>query len=427
MTANTVEQWLSMVIGLDPQILDAHTLRNAVKRRIAVCGLACESDYLKRLIAAPDELLPLIELLIVPETWFFRDCEPFVFLGNYIRSTWMPAHPADQLQVLSIPCSSGEEPYSIAMTIQSAGLLPERYLIDAVDINPALLNKAEKGVYGPNSFRGGVPWHCERYFKPDGTGKIVSPDARTGVRFMQGNIMSLPEVVSAQTYDIIFCRNLLIYQHAEARAHIIATLDRLLNSGGLLFVGHAEMMSLVANHYEPVRHSGTFAYCKTKIGKCSAVPELKFTRNSSTDRGTAGCGRRNISPDENQMPQPTLPVQPADVTAPIHESSSKARIDLVRALADQGRLDDAAANCKDLLKENPQLAEAHFLMGLIQAAAGQVQAAEECLNRTLYLDANYYEALVHLSLLKAQCGDEAGAERLRRHAGRVRDNAQVPA
>ena len=81
--------------------------------------------------------------------------------------------------------------------------------------------------------------------------------------------------------------------------------------------------------------------------------------------------------------------------------------------------------CQDLLKEKPQLAEAHFLLGMIRAAAGQVQAAEECLNRALYLDADYYEALIHLSLLKARGDDKAGAERLRRHAERVRNHAKV--
>jgi len=81
--------------------------------------------------------------------------------------------------------------------------------------------------------------------------------------------------------------------------------------------------------------------------------------------------------------------------------------------------------CQGLLKENPPLAEAHFLLGVIRTAAGQVQAAEECLNRALYLDADFYEALIHLSLLKARRGDETGAACLRRHAERVRDQTQV--
>jgi len=288
MTANTVAQWLSGVIGLDAHTLGPQAVANAVKQRMAACKLTKESDYLERLktsqavspaaaessaaakssaadeLSASDELMALIELIVVPETWFFRDHEPFIFLAQYVTTTWLAAHPHDRLQVLSVPCASGEEPYSVAMTLQSAGLPPARYRIDAVDINSALLRKAEKGVYGPNSFRSGLLAHCERYFKLDGAARIVSPEARAGIRFIHGNIMRPAGFAAEQTYDIIFCRNLLIYQHTEARGYIIATLDRLLKPEGLLFVGHAEIMSLLTDRYEPVRHSGAFAYRKSR-------------------------------------------------------------------------------------------------------------------------------------------------------------------
>jgi chemotaxis protein methyltransferase WspC len=298
------------------------------------------------------------------------------------------------------------------MSLQSAGLPSLRYRIDAVDINPALLRKAEEGDYGANSFRGGLPAHSEHYFKHHGDRRTVSPEVRSGIRFIHGNVMNLPGSIAEQTYDIIFCRNLLIYQHGEARANIMATLDGLLDAEGLLFVGHAEMMSLLAERYEPVRHSSAFAYSRRKTGPIKAMPETKVVRVMGAGPAEGG--------DGNRLPLPVAPL-PADTL------SLESRIDRVRVLADQGRLDDAAAFCRDVLKEDPQLAEAHFLLGLIRAAAGHVQEAEECLTRTLYLDADNYEALVHLSLLKAQRGDEAGAQRLRRHAGRIRDKAQVPA
>lgn len=447
MTANIVEQWLSRVIGLDAHTLGPQAVANAVKQRMAACNLTEESDYLERLTTTPadtsapaklsasDELLALIEMIVVPETWFFRDREPFVFLAQYVNATWLAAHPHEQLQVLSVPCASGEEPYSIAMALQSVGLRPDRYRIDAVDINPALLRKAEQGVYGPNSFRGGLLANCERYFKLEGAARIVSPEVRAGIRFIHGNIMGPPEFVTEQTYDIIFCRNLLIYQHAEARKHIIAKLDRLLKPEGLLFVGHAEMISPLTDRYEPVRRSGTFAYCKIKTRPCNAAPEsvaahgggghprplgaatVKQDRTAMTQAATGPAANLLSSSESRLEPKSRL------------ESESRlepeSRLDCIRALADQGRLDEAAAMCQDLLKENPSLAEAHFLLGVIRTAAGQVQAAEECLNRALYLDADFYEALIHLALLKARDGDEAGATRLRAHAERVRDHAKV--
>lgn len=451
MTANTIEQWLSKVIGLDAHTLGPQAVANAVKRRMAACNLTKESDYLARLNTAPAntsastnapasaELLALIEMIVVPETWFFRDREPFVFLAQYVSATWLAAHPHERLQVLSVPCASGEEPYSIAMTLQSAGLPSARYRIDAVDINPVLLRKAEKGSYGPNSFRSGLLTHCERYFKTEGAARIVGPEVRAGIRFIHGNIMGPPEFAAEQTYDIVFCRNLLIYQHAAARGQIIATLDRLLKPGGLLFVGHAETMALLPDRYDPVRHSGAFAYCK--INACLKTTGTQQDRLAAdiTDRhgSEQAVSSKPVSSAVkktlNQNTTNQIAIRDQSGVSAIHPPASfpdarlepTSPLDRVRDLADQGRLDEAAAMCQDLLKENPQLAEAHSLLGVIRTAAGQVQAAEECLNRALYLDADCHEALVHLSLLKARRGDAAGAERLRRHAARVRDLTQV--
>ncbi|MFH1476552.1 MAG: CheR family methyltransferase [Verrucomicrobiota bacterium] len=448
MTVNTVEQWLSEAIGLDAHALGPQTVADAVKRRMTACGLTKESDYLKRLAmkpaksSGPDELPALIEMITVPETWFFRDREPFIFLARHVHATWLPAHPRDRLQILSAPCSSGEEPYSIAMALQSAGLTPARYRIDAVDLNPVLLRKAEKGVYGHNSFRSGLLTDCERYFKLEGVMRIVSPEIRAGIRFIHGNLMDPPAFAAEQKYDIIFCRNLLIYQHTEARQHITAKLDGLLKPEGLLFVGHAEMMPQLAERYEPVHHSGAFAYCKIKNTNlrsnrtCSDLIEsehpavTKMAGPRPWPGAPAVCrAQSGAAPGQSHSPNSDLPRSPAirvqlDPAAhSLHSPSS--RLDCIRALADQGQLDKAAAMCRDLLNENHRLAEAHFLMGVIQVAAGQVQAAEECLGRALYLDADFYEALVHLALLKSRRGDEAGAERMRRHAERVRDQTQV--
>jgi chemotaxis protein methyltransferase WspC len=427
MTAYTVESRLAATIGLDVHSVGLLALADAVKKRMATCGLTEEGAYLERLNTAPDELAALIEMVVVPETWFFRDREPFAFLAQFVSEKWIASHPDDILKVLSIPSSSGEEPYSIAMTLQSAGLPPERYRIDAVDISSSLLRKAERGVYGANSFRSALPDHCERYFRREGTGRTVIPEARAGIRFIHGNIMTLPKVVTDQTYNIILCRNLLIYQHAAAREHIITALDRLLYSGGLLFVGHAEMMSLLTDRYEPVRHRGAFVYRKTGTRQRNAVLESGLAREAGVGPAAAGDVARSVLPAGKRAPSAAVHAKPGVMPVQKHESSLESRIDRVRGLADQGRLDDAAVICRDLLKEAPQLAEAHLLQGLIQVAAGQAVSAEECFNRALYLDADCYEALVHLSLLKARRGDEAGAERLRRQAGRMRDKAQVPA
>lgn len=433
MTAKTVEQLLAGVIGLHACTVGPQTVAEAVKRRMAACHLTKESDYMECLHKAPAELSALIEMIVVPETWFFRDREPFIFLAQHAQKTWRHTNLHTRLRILSIPCSSGEEPYSITMTLQNAGLSSVRYQVDAMDINPVALRKAQAGVYGSNSFRSGLLPNCERYFNTDGATRIVKPEARAGIRFIHGNIMNPPWGSMEQAYDIIFCRNLLIYQHAAARAQIITTLDRLLNRNGLLFVGHAEMMPQLANLYEPISHRGTFAYYKK-----DTPPQLAARRpnqsalDSATGNGPEKVVAAKALPIEalkNLHSKAASPVKIPDNTgvagARVQAPVTANRLGQVRALADQGRLQEAAVICRELLKTNPQLTEAHFMMGMIQTATGQVDAAEECLNRALYLDADYYEALIHLSLLKARRGDETGAARLRQHAERVLGQIKV--
>ena len=89
----------------------------------------------------------------MPETWFFRNQESFDFLGNFVVSEWIPANKKGLFRALSVPCSTGEEPYSVAMTLIKAGLPVSRFLITGVDISRKALKKARDGLYNAESFR----------------------------------------------------------------------------------------------------------------------------------------------------------------------------------------------------------------------------------------------------------------------------------
>ncbi len=260
MTQLSVEEFLERSIGLDAQAIGADAVADAVKRRMAAINAASERDYLHRLSSARDELQALIEMIVVPETWFFRDREPFLLLARHAAARQPGPSSIAPLRILSLPCSSGEEPYSIAMSLMSAGLRPGHYEIDAVDVSESLLAKARTGSYGPNSFRGGIPGNCECYFSTEGSARLVRPEPRLGIRFIRGNAMEMDELGLAGAYDMIFCRNLLIYQSEEARRRIVAGLHRRMKPDGLLFVGHAEMIKLLSERHEPVRPGGAFAY-----------------------------------------------------------------------------------------------------------------------------------------------------------------------
>ena len=149
------EDLLKRTMGLDAASIGASAIERAVQQRLAASGLPETGAYLERVRASPEELQELIEAVIVPETWFFRDREAFAALARLVYEEWLGAHATGVLRVLSLPCSTGEEPYSAAMALLDAGWPAERFRVDALDISAHALAAARRGVYGRNSFRGG--------------------------------------------------------------------------------------------------------------------------------------------------------------------------------------------------------------------------------------------------------------------------------
>ena len=104
--------------------------------------------------------------MVVTETWFFREKQPFAALVRLVIEEWLPAHPTGRLRLLSVPCSSGEEPYSMAMALMDAGFPAARFEISAVDISARALAFAQRAIYGRNSFRGADLDFRTRHFRP---------------------------------------------------------------------------------------------------------------------------------------------------------------------------------------------------------------------------------------------------------------------
>ncbi|MFH7321623.1 CheR family methyltransferase, partial [Desulfurivibrio sp. D14AmB] len=148
-----LEAILQQAIGLKITSLSQSSIERVMKRRLAALGLESLDDYLGRLKSSPQELKTLIEEVVIPETWFFRDGESYTFLAGFLRQQLKPTGNRP-LRILSIPCSTGEEPYSIAITALQAGWPPYLLRVDAVDISVRAIELARRGEYRPNSFRG---------------------------------------------------------------------------------------------------------------------------------------------------------------------------------------------------------------------------------------------------------------------------------
>ncbi|MFI4914163.1 MAG: CheR family methyltransferase, partial [Steroidobacterales bacterium] len=121
MAYSEIEKLLKHVTGLEAASLGSGAVERAAQARAAACALDVRS-YLERLRTSATELQTLVNVIVVPETWFFRDLEAFAALGRIARDDWLRARPQQTLRLLSLPCSTGEEPYSIAMALLDAGI-----------------------------------------------------------------------------------------------------------------------------------------------------------------------------------------------------------------------------------------------------------------------------------------------------------------
>lgn len=212
---------LNRAVGLAPDSLSRSGIELAVRARMRETATT-EKSYLGLIRTSDKELAELVEEIVVPETWFFRDSKPFELLFETV------AGRSDEFRVLSAPCSTGEEPYSIAMTLMGAGL--KNFRVDGVDISERALHKAKGAVYGENSFRAELPIYAQRWFRKCEQGRMLAPEIRDSVNFHAGNIID--GCLPTGRYDVVFCRNLLIYLDDGSRKCLAALLNEKLKDNG---------------------------------------------------------------------------------------------------------------------------------------------------------------------------------------------------
>ncbi len=401
------EDVLRSTMGLDAASIGAPAIERAVQQRVAACGLRNSDAYLEHLRASADELQELIEAVIVPETWFFRDRESFAALAQMALEEWLRTPPQDVLRMLSLPCSTGEEPYSMAMALLDAGFPAERFRIDAIDISQRALVHARRAVFGKNSFRGGDLAFRERHFTPAGAGWQLADAVRNQVEFCQGNLLDTHLHLGAETYDVAFCRNLLIYFDRATQDRSVGVLARLLAPKGWLFVGPSETGLVMSHAFVAAKVPLAFAF-----RHADAVPLLNAqgpSRHPPPARVPTRARGNRLSP---------AIVRPAvgAVEPPVRQN---ALIDRAMQLADLGHLAEAAQECEAHIKALGPSAKAFYGMGLVRDASGNRADAAEFYRKTLYLDPHHHEAIVHLAFLLAEQGDKAAAKVMNDRARRL--------
>ncbi|MHB8520991.1 MAG: CheR family methyltransferase [Limisphaerales bacterium] len=423
-------------IGLNDQALGRRVVEHAIQRRLAQRELACAEEYWLELRQSDAELAHLVDELVVPESWFLRDRKPFQLLGEYASRLRRNPLRKGPLRVLSAPCAAGEEPYSVAMTLREAGLAPTAFVIDAVDISEKLLSAARRMVYRSNSFRGMEPAFQKRFFEKMKTAEFcLLPAVQASVRFFRGNLVEPGFGRDLEPYDVIFCRNLLIYLDQNPRRQVLAHIERLLIPGGLLVVGHAEAGSVSLSRFAPANMAGSFAFYKredasvslpaarvkseailpSRMADCeSGDLDVGFRGGQDAAHVSAGGLRRRIDSGTASVGA-EIPVPPARG----FQTGVEIELDALQGLADSGNLKDAAALCAEYLARHRTCPRGLFLLGVVRMAEGAKREAEELFNQVVYLEPRHTEAMIHLAHLAEARGESTLARRWRQRVDRL--------
>ena len=176
-------------IGLDVASVGAAIIERAVRQRTTASKALSADEYWQTLQGSRDEQQALIEAVIVPETWFFRYPESFATLAKLASKRLTEINHMRALRILSLPCSTGEEPYSIAMALLDAGLKPHQFKVEGMDVSPLSVEKAKRAVYGKNSFRGQDIAFRERHFSAEDDGYKLSERVLEQVRLQVANLL----------------------------------------------------------------------------------------------------------------------------------------------------------------------------------------------------------------------------------------------
>jgi chemotaxis protein methyltransferase WspC len=277
---------LQRTIGLDPASIGENAIERAVSDRFAAwradqadhvdCADDASTldidDFWIAVNGGPEQLQALVEAVVVPETWFFRDGEAFNAMVTLARVRLLD-QPFKPVRILSMPCSTGEEAYTIAMAMLDAGFAPERFSIDAIDVSGRALHIAREARYGSNAFRSRALGFRDRFFKPVGDQWRLCADVTERVRFRQANLLTLdPHAI--EPFDFVFCRNVLIYFDRETQRIAMRVLEGLLASGGTLFVGPAETGLMMREGMASAKLALAFAFRRPEGDVLSYGPAL---------------------------------------------------------------------------------------------------------------------------------------------------------
>jgi chemotaxis methyl-accepting protein methylase len=269
------EEWepvaalLETLFGLRIEASQRLALERRFAERLSSQGFRTTLEYCHYLKFNPSagvELTELRETITNGETYFFRERSQLDALKRHVVPSFLQSGGARSLRILCAGCSSGEEAYSIVMSLQATGLerAGRSWEVDAFDLSPIRLARARLGVYPQSAFRGCGDEVQKSGFTAKDDGFHLAPVHRIGARFFEHNLVSPQPGDDFEPYDVIFCRNVLIYFSESGFHRALSFLRRQLRPQGYLFLGASESLFRRREDFEPVRLGETIVYRKVE-------------------------------------------------------------------------------------------------------------------------------------------------------------------
>ncbi|MFI4940818.1 MAG: CheR family methyltransferase [Burkholderiales bacterium] len=429
-------------------------LAKVLHNRILAHGIGY-AQYLDRLagIRPVDEVGSLARELTVTETYFLRNFDQFnAYTGIALPNRAAAVGNGQSIQVLSAGCASGEEPYSLAIAAREYfPSLADNIVITALDVNPAMLQKAMRAHYTNWSLRECPDELKARWFKSDGDVFILDDAIRRMVKFEARNLThDAADFWRPARFDIVFCRNVLMYFSGEQMQAAVNRIAYAMAPGGYLFLGHAETLRGISNDFHLCHSNETFYYRRkeqlassTTIG-LQARPHWQPSWQAAplnSDIGwiaaiqEASDRIHALVPKEEGGATGPLPVatrQTADLHRALEflhseqfnrtleqigdlpaEQANDPDVLLLKAvsLSHSGALAEAEAVCRELLLRDELSAGAHYVLALCREGTGDADGALEHDQAAAYLDPEFAMPRFHIGLLARRRGDRQAAHR----------------
>jgi|Deesub1362A_J573_1020465.scaffolds.fasta_scaffold00004_22 chemotaxis protein methyltransferase CheR len=259
-----------------------YLIQRRLSRRLKILQLENFRDYYRFLLydkKKEEEFSAIIDVLTVNETYFFREQNQLnAFIDEICEELKNLKKDSRIIRIWSAGCSSGEEPYTIAMLMLERAHYFDGWNIEIIgsDINQRVLQRARKGIYKANSFRTTDEYYIRKYFEEVQGGFKIKDEVKKLVSFNCLNLLDPSKVRLIGKVDVIFCRNVLIYFNTDAKKKLIDNFYQILSEGGYLLLGHAESLISISTAFALKHLKSDMVYQKPRKAVVSMSDETLF-------------------------------------------------------------------------------------------------------------------------------------------------------